>query len=296
MKGQKMFNQNLQKLRAEKNISQEQLADKIGVSRQSVSAWESGKSSPELDKLITLSELFEISLDELTSEISTKKANFNKKEYEKSYQKIALIRALGMFILFAGLAVAAYFSGSTASFNVLAGVGLMLSLAISVPLLILAKNFDNSETENLLDYNIEIDKFFSKNEIRQVKNIKNSSTMALVSTLFTAIAAHQIIYHFSNLGINLANTIFMALLGIGISASTYGNSIFSKINNFYEIENKDEEKDSKIGFFAAIIMLSITAIYLTYSFITNDWASARILYTIGGIAIAIFTIFIKRKN
>ncbi len=291
-----MFNQNLQKLRAEKNISQEQLADKIGVSRQSVSAWESGKSSPELDKLITLSELFEISLDELTSEISTKKANFNKKEYEKSYQKIALIRALGMFILFAGLAVAAYFSGSTASFNVLAGVGLMLSLAISVPLLILAKNFDNSETENLLDYNIEIDKFFSKNEIRQVKNIKNSSTMALVSTLFTAIAAHQIIYHFSNLGINLANTIFMALLGIGISASTYGNSIFSKINNFYEIENKDEEKDSKIGFFAAIIMLSITAIYLTYSFITNDWASARILYTIGGIAIAIFTIFIKRKN
>ena len=38
MKGQKMFSQNLQKLRAEKNISQEQLADKIGVSRQSVSA------------------------------------------------------------------------------------------------------------------------------------------------------------------------------------------------------------------------------------------------------------------
>lgn len=201
-----------------------------------------------------------------------------------------------MFILFAGLAIAAYFSGSTASFNVLAGVSLMLSLAISVPLLILAKNFDNSETENLLDYNIEIDKIFSKNEIRQVKNIKNSSTMALVSTIFTAIAAHQIIYHFSDLGINLANTIFMALLGIGISASTYGNSIFSKINNFYEIKNKDEEKDSKIGFFAAMTMLSITAIYLTYSFITNDWASARILYTIGGIAIAIFTIFIKRKN
>lgn len=71
-----MFNQNLQKLRAEKNISQEQLADKIGVSRQSVSAWESGKSSPELDKLIALSELFEISLDELTGEISTKKSQF----------------------------------------------------------------------------------------------------------------------------------------------------------------------------------------------------------------------------
>ena len=103
MKGQNMFSQNLQKLRAEKNISQEQLADKIGVSRQSISAWESGKSSPELEKLIALSELFEISLDELTGEISTKKANFNKKEYEKSYQKIALIRALGMFVLLLAL-------------------------------------------------------------------------------------------------------------------------------------------------------------------------------------------------
>ena len=66
MKGQKMFSQNLQKLRASKNISQEQLADKIGVSRQSVSAWESGKSSPELEKLVAISNLFNVSLDELT--------------------------------------------------------------------------------------------------------------------------------------------------------------------------------------------------------------------------------------
>lgn len=87
----------------------------------------------------------------------------------------------------------------------------------------------------------------------------------------------------------------MALLGIGISASTYGNSIFSKINNFYEIENKDEEKDSKIGFFAAIIMLSITAIYLTYSFLTNNWDSAKLFYPVGGIAIAIYAIYVKKK-
>ena len=88
MKGQKMFSQNLQKLRAEKNISQEQLADKIGVSRQSISAWESGKSSPELEKLIALSELFEISLDELTSEISTKKPILIKKNMKNHIKKL----------------------------------------------------------------------------------------------------------------------------------------------------------------------------------------------------------------
>ena len=100
MKGQKMFSQNLQKLRASKNISQEQLADKIGVSRQSVSAWESGKSSPELEKLVAISNLFNVSLDELTGEISTKKIDFDKEDYNKTYRKSAIIRSLGIFNLY----------------------------------------------------------------------------------------------------------------------------------------------------------------------------------------------------
>ena len=87
MKGRKMFSQNLQKLRSEKNLSQEQLADKIGVSRQTISAWESGKASPELDKITTISKLFSVSIDELVGEIKTEASNFDKKEYEKNIPK-----------------------------------------------------------------------------------------------------------------------------------------------------------------------------------------------------------------
>lgn len=53
------------RLRAEKGLSQEELAEALGVSRQSVSKWENGASVPELDKLVQLSELFGVSLDEL---------------------------------------------------------------------------------------------------------------------------------------------------------------------------------------------------------------------------------------
>ena len=67
-----MFSQNLQKIRSEKNLSQEQLADKIGVSRQTISAWESGKASPELDKITAISKLFSVSIDELVGEIGDK--------------------------------------------------------------------------------------------------------------------------------------------------------------------------------------------------------------------------------
>ncbi|MCY6356866.1 DUF5680 domain-containing protein [Clostridium sp. ZS2-4] len=59
------FQQKLQMLRREKGLSQENLAEKIGISRQSIAKWEGGKSYPDLDKLIQLSDLFKISIDKL---------------------------------------------------------------------------------------------------------------------------------------------------------------------------------------------------------------------------------------
>lgn len=52
-------------LRMQQNLSQEELAEKLDVSRQSVSKWENDTATPDLDKLVKLSELFEVSLDEL---------------------------------------------------------------------------------------------------------------------------------------------------------------------------------------------------------------------------------------
>ena len=55
----------LVKLRKENHLSQEQLAEKIGISRQAVSKWERAEASPDTDNLILLARLYHISLDEL---------------------------------------------------------------------------------------------------------------------------------------------------------------------------------------------------------------------------------------
>ena len=57
----------ISRLRAEKKLSQGELADALGVSRQSVSKWETDASVPELDKLVKLSQLFGVTLDELVT-------------------------------------------------------------------------------------------------------------------------------------------------------------------------------------------------------------------------------------
>lgn len=62
------FSEKLPALRRKAGLSQEQLADRLGVTRQSVSKWESGTAMPELVKLISLSELFGVSVDYLVKD------------------------------------------------------------------------------------------------------------------------------------------------------------------------------------------------------------------------------------
>lgn len=76
---------NLKIIRKENNLSQEQLAEKLGVSRQAVSKWESGQSYPEMDKVLLICKLFNYNIDELmnenikeVSETKQSKININK--------------------------------------------------------------------------------------------------------------------------------------------------------------------------------------------------------------------------
>ena len=68
-----MFKDNLIHLRKLNQLTQEDVADKIGVTRQSIAKWESGETVPDLDKCRLLAELFGVSLDDL--------ANFESEEH-----------------------------------------------------------------------------------------------------------------------------------------------------------------------------------------------------------------------
>lgn len=61
------FASNLQKLRKKKNMSQEKLAEKLDVTRQSVSKWESSITYPEMDKLISICKIFNVDMDTLVN-------------------------------------------------------------------------------------------------------------------------------------------------------------------------------------------------------------------------------------
>ena len=59
------FGKQIKQMRLERKLTQEQMAEQLGVSRQAVSNWENNKNLPDLELIISMSRLFSVSLDDL---------------------------------------------------------------------------------------------------------------------------------------------------------------------------------------------------------------------------------------
>lgn len=77
------FNEKLIELRKAKGLSQEELGNELGVSRQTISKWELGQSYPDFQKLVLLSDFFNISLDKLIKDIDLDDVRKNNQSDEK---------------------------------------------------------------------------------------------------------------------------------------------------------------------------------------------------------------------
>ena len=96
------FNEKLIMLRKQHNLSQEQVAEKLGVARQTISKWELGETTPEMDKLIVISKLYNITLDELMKEENEGKVvnDLNNTNSQKlAGMTIKILKGIGIFIL-----------------------------------------------------------------------------------------------------------------------------------------------------------------------------------------------------
>ena len=97
------FNEKLQYFRKKSNLTQEELAEKLFVSRTAISKWESGRGMPSISSLKAISEVFNVSIDELlSSEEIIEVAEKEKKENIKSFKNIifGIIDLMSIIFLF----------------------------------------------------------------------------------------------------------------------------------------------------------------------------------------------------
>lgn len=123
--------ENLQRLRKEKGLSQEDVAQALFVSRQTISKWETDKAEPGVDNLKALADLYQVTLDQLTGR--TQAGTAPKESHEKTpsdqYRTMALIR----LAVWLAVAAAGQLHGGE-PFQVLAFVGALGSVAVFLSL------------------------------------------------------------------------------------------------------------------------------------------------------------------
>ncbi|QOY60590.1 helix-turn-helix transcriptional regulator [Thermophilibacter immobilis] len=145
------FRDNLQHLRAMRNMTQEQLAMLLGVSRQSVTKWEAEKSYPEMDKLIKICHVFDCSLDELVQGDLTGRASDSGAAalvsgpptdvcgYDEHLRLFANRISSGVAVIIAGVALgtlADFLAGSYGFSDELSAIPILGAVALSLAFLI----------------------------------------------------------------------------------------------------------------------------------------------------------------
>ena len=122
-------------LRKEKGWSQEKLAEQINVSRQSISKWESGQVLPEIEKVIELSKIFQVTTDYLLLDENSEKGSTavileeDKDKYYKEVKSVGLWQVIYIFVL--ALAIYLFLAGSSFPVEFTAWIWLTFVLLIT---------------------------------------------------------------------------------------------------------------------------------------------------------------------
>ena len=94
-------------LRKQKNLSQEEVAEKLGVTRQTISKWETNQSTPDFDKIVPICKLYNIETEELLTGNKKETDNENNKivcDYANNKKKRAKVICISIFLFFLALA------------------------------------------------------------------------------------------------------------------------------------------------------------------------------------------------
>ncbi len=298
------FNNNIQNLRKRENMSQEELAEKLNVSRQAISKWESGDCYPETEKLLTICSLFNCSLDELfNGNILIENTTTEKAEYESINKKLSIGVSGSIFLILVGVTILLTMLSLSPNkelqekYAIIGVVILMIFVLIALPILIIVGIGQN----NFKEKNKTLPEFYTQEEIEKF-NKKFAKGIALgVSFILLGVIVLLAIYGleiYSSESI-MPVSFLMSFIAIGVPILIYFGIEKDKydIKKYNRINGKEYERTNELmGKISGIIMIVTTMIYLILGFVFNLWKYTWLLYPISGMLCGIVAIILNKEN
>lgn len=321
------FRENLQYLRSTRGLTQERLAVLLGVSRQAISKWESDRAYPEMDKLLTICDLFGCTLDELVTG-DLRSADSGRQEepvvpqavgpvqdytgYDAHMRGFAWKIAAGVSMIIAGAALAVLVDGlalgslkDTAEF-VLIALGTVCGLALLVPAGLSHAAF-RREHPYVEDF------YTSADRARAIRELA-ASIVSGIAVILGGIGLMLLgdAVHGREDGWWTAAVLFGTALGTGLlirGGIRYWRLDVSGYNKEQRQETDPARRaaSARVERVCGVIMLIATIIALTAMFLAAPWASEHVIarvivanfwlaWVIGGLACGIAALVLNKAE
>lgn len=295
------LSENLQNLRKIKNMSQEELAEKLNVSRQAVSKWESGNGYPETEKIISICEIFDCSMDELVKGKITADIKSEKNEYAEVMDKEAKYTSIGIFAILLGVSFMLTLLGLAPNeqaedkFALIGVVLILIGVVFAVPLFIIS----GQKLENFKNKNQKIANIYSEEETEKQKEKYTKFVAGGVGIVLLGVTIMMLLIGLNVFGDSvLPVAILMYFVTIGVSILVYADKKKAKYDiERYNKENSEEYKKTNdlVGKICGVIMLVATIVFLIWGFAFNSWNINWIVFPIGGMLCGITGVILQKE-
>jgi len=303
------------KLRKQSAWSQEELAEKMNISRQSVSKWESANSIPDLNRIIKLADIFDVTTDFLLKdEYETFESNNESKEssifqismeqalkYVEQKMEVSTLITKGVMLclcsvipLFFFLAMAesnkmSLTDDMAAGFGVL-GILIMVSIAVSFFIKINQYEDEVATIENEpfeLAYGVHSVFQEKLEKFRPRYNLRLSIAIFLFIVSFVPLMFSAMFFEGSGTTLMML-IVLILIIATGLYILLPVSARFEAYNNILKdsVETEKTKRAKRAEKLAAFYWPLLTAIFLGWSLWTMDWGTTWIVWPVGGVLFA----------
>lgn len=293
-----LFGENLQYYRKRENMTQEQLAEQLEVSRQTISKWEAGSSYAEMEKLLQLCDLFSCDLDTLLRKEAGESELEDNLQHRKHMKEFRKWITCGVALLIT----------AAASYEILAGLGqrneavrqtLFMVLAMAGILILVVQGLKDSDYRKKHPF---IQDFYTQEEKEEFDSHFPARIAAGVGLILAGLLIgmngeslplpddmNEEFYY--GIFLVIVAAAVSILIYTGMHKQEYDVEAYNKENNL-----KKTEANGPVAVWCGCIMLLATILFLIAGLVFHLWEICWIVYPVGGLLCGMVTLILNRKK
>jgi len=288
------FGENLQFLRKQRGMTQEELAEQMEVSRQSVSKWESNSAYPEMDAILRLCDLFSCDMDTLLRGDVSRRFGEDAAAYDKHMNVFSAAIAAGVGLILLGVTLMLLL-GEFFTQEIAGGIVFFAFLIVAVVTFIVS----GMNHDIFLRQHPGFAPCYTKEEMERFERRFPFLIAAPVALILLGLLAMV------PMDINapakfskdqwdaLCTTVFLLCVTIAVTALVWAGIQHSKYGFPEEPQTPAERRAGRIWGFG---MLAATAVYVGLGLTQALWGKAWVIYPIAALVCAAFTVLLKKDK